>query len=267
MTWSPKYLEASLFYEAWKTKFIEAFTVEFINIKKEFQNLEWNNNEQLANFVEHFTRVYKLVLQILKKKLSESGNKNLCFNKDIIQEAWLNGLIKEKLLYFEILTYLNENFYNPESYKNFKPQFMDVFNEFNSIIKPLIKTHGFKDPEYAIYDNSDSLWGLEKKYYLKIIKLFLKYDTIKVVRICGSRVTKDYREFSDIDLICEGTYNNYDFMNLQNQLYELEIPYAIDAKDVYQKNKPFIYRNLVKSNIFYDRSWYYEDNYKSPFIY
>ena len=33
MTWSPKYLEASLFYEVWKTKFIEAFTIEFIKME------------------------------------------------------------------------------------------------------------------------------------------------------------------------------------------------------------------------------------------
>ena len=92
----------------------------------------------------------------------------------------------------------------------------------------------------------------------------MSYEKLKIVRIFGSRVTDEYKEFSDIDLIFEGTYSGKEYLKMRDRICKLEIPYVLDIYDINIGNKPFTYRNVVRSNLLYSRKDYYsEDSYIS----
>ena len=107
--------------------------------------------------------------------------------------------------------------------------------------------------------------GIDEKCYNRLIDLFLEFDSLKIVRIFGSRVTLNYNMFSDIDLICEGTYSPKEFIQIRERIRNLESPYIMDVYDINHANKAFLYRNLIRSNIFYKRQDYINDEYNSLF--
>ena len=64
-------------------------------------------------------------------------------------------------------------------------------------------------------------------------------------------------------MICEGTYTPQEYAELMDKIYSLELPYVIDIYDINRKSRPFMYRNVVRSNIFYERKNYVPDDYVS----
>ena len=262
MKWSPRYLETSLYYEPWKTKFIEVFIREFYLLKKEYISLDKANIETYTKFIEHFIDIFKLSLQILKKMFYLNG-KNCIFYSDVIKEAVYAQILNDKKLCLQAVLFVESFYHDKQIYTKFNPEFLQILNGFYLSMLPLIKKEGFRDKNYVFYDNSYCLWGIKEKYYRKMIRLFLKHENLKIVRICGSRVTNKYREFSDIDLISEGTYSQKEYFQIKNAILEMESPYIIDMNDIYKKSKPFIYRNTIRSNIFYKRSDYVPENYVS----
>ena len=130
--------------------------------------------------------------------------------------------------------------------------------------KDYSRKEGFRDKNYVIYNNSSYLWGIHQSSLIKLIRVFLSYEKLKIVRIFGSRVTDEYKEFSDIDLIFEGTYSGKEYLKMRDRICKLEIPYVLDIYDINIGNKPFTYRNVVRSNLLYSRKDYYsEDSYIS----
>ena len=89
-------------------------------------------------------------------------------------------------------------------------KYLTILEEFNNKFKQLSKLGGIRNKNYVFYDNSYCIWGINDEYYEKLKNQFLKINSLKIVRIFGSRVTENYSEFSDIDLIFEGTYNIVD---------------------------------------------------------
>ena len=264
MVWSPNYIENSLYYEAWKTKFIEVFLREYPKLKKIFYTVTDKTSDEYFYFVKYYIKIFKTALKILKNKLKSNDCTNITFSSDIIFESYKAKLINNPNLWYEFLLFLKQYHIDNNCYNNFKSEYMTLLEDFALNIKPHIKNLGNKEYNYKIYDNTYCLWGISPKSYIKIINLFLKYESLKIVRISGSRTTPDFREFSDIDLIAEGTYTPIEYSKLQDEIEELNIPYIIDMNDILKETKPFIYRNIIRSNIFYKRQNYFsEENYVS----
>ena len=259
MLFSANYIDKSLYYLPWKTKFIEVFCILYAKLLKKIRQ-----NQDVKKIVSLYAELFRLMIYVLQKKLKSDHNETLVFYSDIINRAEKYEYITGKKRYFEVLNFLSQyNLDKENGVMKFKYQYVDILNEFADKFKLLTRDEGFRDKNYTINDNSYCLWGIEEKSYIKIVKAFLKYEQLKIVRIFGSRVTENYKEFSDIDLMFEGTYTPDEFCKIRNNLQELELPYAVDIFDICLGNKPFTYRNVIRSNIFYSRSDYYEDNYRS----
>ena len=266
MTWSNKYVQNSLFYEAWKTKFIEVFSREYPILLKNFYKADKNDLNALFTNTSHYNSIFKTVLKILKKKLINDGYNDITFYSDVVYQSYKNKLISNIELWQETVQFLTSCANDKKYFLNFKPEYLTILEDFKNRLKPYIKNTGFKDKNYTICDNTYCLWGISEQSYKKITEVFLSFEDLKIVRITGSRVTQNYRKFSDIDLISEGTYSTGTYNIIYDILLSLNIPYIIDMNDIYKGTKPFIYRNIVRSNIFYNRKDYFpDDKYKSIF--
>lgn len=263
MTWSPKYIQDSLYYEPWKTKFIEVFSREYPLLKSLYVRLDKNDVAAFEEFIAYYISIYKTVLKILKNKLKSLGNTNVIFYRDVLFEASREGLIADLQTWFEVIEFVKMFERDNKNCKLFKQKYIEIFEVFRENIKSCVATGGNRDEDFVFYDNSAYLWGIDVVYYKRIIKFFVSREKLKIVRICGSRVMNNFRPFSDIDLIFEGTYSKKEFVEICNALYDLNCPYIFDVNDIRKPNKPFIYRNTVKSNIFYQRSDYFADDYVS----
>ena len=262
MEWTTKYMDASLFYEAWKTKFIEKLCVYSSKLISEYENLIKEHKTPDEDFVKRYLIQYAVMLNVLKRKLKADGI-SVSLATDVIFEGYKTNLIKDKSTFFDVIKFRIRCHTNPDAYSEFKPEYITIMKDFIELFKTLAKNGGNRTKDYLIYDNSCCLWGLKKKYYNKIIKCFLEVPGLKIVRIFGSRVTADFSDFSDIDMICEGTYTPQEYAELMDKIYSLELPYVIDIYDINRKSRPFMYRNVVRSNIFYERKNYVPDDYVS----
>lgn len=257
-----EYIDSSMFYYAWKTKFIEAFRPGYLYLTKNIDKFSDLKNSKVM--VKHFVNLFSGMIRILQKKLKEDGIANLKFYADIVDLAQRNNLISDKKMCFEIIRFSNYYFNDSNYAKNFKLEYMKVMDDFNNTFLTLIKKGGIRKKEYKIIDNSRCLWGLKKEYYEILIEHFKNIEKLKIVRIFGSRVTSNYKEFSDIDLILEGDFSANEFIKIKRAVLNIEIPYIRDIHNIFSEHKPFIYRNTLRSNIFYERKKYFDDNYVSP---
>lgn len=262
MKWTAKYIEDSLYYEDWKTKFIEKFCLGFARLQIELKKYSYQQIPFSQNFVLNYNILYKLMLNILKRKLKSEGF-SLKLYQDVIYNAYINKLISDKKMFFEVLKFYQNCALYKNYYKNFKEEYITIMKDFSLKFKLYTQSQGTKDKNYVFCDNSYCLWNLKKKYYVKLINLFLEFENLKIVRIFGSRVTKNCNDFSDLDFICEGTYTKEEFIKMQNKILKCNIPYIIDIYDIFSSNKAFIYRNLIRSNIFYAREDFINDDYIS----
>lgn len=249
-----EYIEESLNFSVWKTRFIEGFCPVYIIFQKK------HKNAQTANYM--LQNLFNRMINIIKKRLKEENNICTIFPTDTIIEGEKAGYLQNKNLCFEIINY-SRNLYNTKNY-NSNPKY-----EYLKLLDCFYKKFS-NDVKYAkskiapqINNNQDKFFGLKKEYYNNIISLMKNNKDIKIARIFGSRISKNYREFSDIDMIIEGTYTEKGFERLKKQFQTLKIPYFIDIYDINYRLKPFIYRNTIRSKIFYKRSDYFVDNYIS----
>lgn len=100
-------------------------------------------------------------------------------------------------------------------------------------------------------------FGLKKKEIKLIQLIFKKYSDINKVFIYGSRVNKNYKKTSDIDLAISFNPNKNNAMaKIKSDLDDLSIIYGIDAtneaeiipgnfRDEYEKTKKIFY---IKNN-------------------
>ena len=237
MTCSAKYLEDAVYYEPWKTKYIESFC----------------------------TLHAKMRISFLQRKLNSEYAIKLKFYSDVIVTAKHYELISDEKMFFEILKFASQCHFDKKYIYKFDNKYLTILEEFNNKFKQLSKLGGIRNKNYVFYDNSYCIWGIHDKYYEKLINQFLKINSLKIVRIFGSRVTENYSEFSDIDLIFEGTYNIHEFIQIREKIRQFEFPYIVDIYDINHTNKAFLYRNLIRSNIFYNRNDYIADKYISLF--
>ena len=257
MLFSANYIEKSLYYLPWKTKFIEVFCILYARFLRNVQE-----KCDVNVIVDLYFELFKLMINILQKKL-KSDNITVIFYPEIINCASKHKYISNKCLCFDVLNFLSQYNLDKNNAVNFKYEYIDILNDFSKRFKQFTKQEGNREKNYTIYDNSYCLWGIREKSYIKLVKEFFTYKQIKIVRIFGSRVTDNYREFSDIDLIFEGTYSEEDFYKIRNKIQNLELPYVLDMYDISIGNKPFTYRNTIRSNIFYSRKDYCDDTYAS----
>ena len=246
MAFTAKYIDASLYYLPWKTKFIEVFCILYACLLRKI-----DQKQNVDNIVKIYFEAFRTMLNVLQKKLKTDENINVRFYPDIIEAASMVNYISQKYLFFEVLDFLNQYNYNNTVAKLFKLDYVKILDEFSRKFKEYTILGGNRNRNYVIYDNSYCLWGIEEKYYHDLIGLFSKLDKLKLVRIFGSRVTQEYEVYSDIDLIFEGTYTADEFIRIRENIQNFELPYILDIYDIYLGNKPFIYRNIVRSNIFY----------------
>ena len=123
------------------------------------------------------------------------------------------------------------------------------------------------DEEFELCITLAVLWNwhhhTDDEYYEEIVNVLKKIKSVKIVRIFGSRANGSCGEFSDIDLIFEGNYTQDGFLRIKKKLQKLKIPYFTDIYDVHYRMKPFIFRNTLRSRVFYRRSDYFEDDFVS----
>lgn len=258
-----KYIESSMSYCPWKTRFIESYEPLYLFL---MQNLDINKFSDLKyskTMLNYFFDLFFRMMQILQKKLKDDGVKNLRFYTDIIVLAEKNKLISDKKMFFEIIKFSNGYFGDNKCAKNFKPEYIKAMTDFYNTFSLLSEKEGFRVENYEIIDNRKELWGLKKKYYNILIENFKSIEKLKIVRIFGSRVTTNYKEFSDIDLILEGVFSPIEFQKIKQNILNIESPYIRDVYNIYSNKKPFIYRNTLRSNIFYERKKYFKDDYIS----
>jgi len=258
MEFSTKYMDTSLYFKSWKTKFIERFCVPYAKL---LTYINKSDSIDKKVVVKVYLQLFFVVMNVLKRILKSDYGIRCVFFTDIIFYAAKENLIEDKMTYFKVLQFLEKFGQNKDYAEEFSLEYMKIFASFSQKFKSLVKVDGNIDKDYVLYDNSEILWGLQKEYYDKIIQFFLQYPKLKIVRIFGSRVTNSYQEFSDLDFIFEGTYSSSEYDEMVDKFIELEIPYVIDVFNIYAQNKAFIYRNILRSNLFYERKNYVQDDY------
>lgn len=255
MDFEMEYIEESLNFPVWKTRFLEGFCPIYEIFEADKTSDKSSTGCVLLN-------LFNRMINIIKKRLKEEHNISTLFPTDTIIEGQKAGYIENKDLCFEIINY-SLNFYSTKSFSIYpKDEYLkllaDFYKKFSSDVKYATANIIHKKSK-----NIDNLFGLKKEYYDDIINVMKNNKNVKVARIFGSRISENYREFSDIDMIIEGTYTEKGFERIRKQLQRLKIPYFIDIYDVNYRLKPFIYRNTIRSKFFYKRSDYFVDNYIS----
>ena len=156
MTCSAKYLENSLFYEPWKTKYIESFCPLYAKLKiKSRQNL---TSDEYKKFIFLFFSVYKLALNILQRKLLANYNIKLKFYSDVIRTAKEYKLISDEKIFFSMLNFVSKCHFNTENFCDFDNQYISALDTFHQQFKQLSKSGGMRNKNYVFYDNSSCLW-------------------------------------------------------------------------------------------------------------
>ncbi len=70
--------------------------------------------------------------------------------------------------------------------------------------------------------------GVSTKDWLNILSVFSKHLLVKKVILYGSRAKGNYKAYSDIDLTVEGAIDLMQLQVIENELYDLNLPYKID---------------------------------------
>lgn len=71
--------------------------------------------------------------------------------------------------------------------------------------------------------------GISEQDWLSIIKVFKSQPLIEKVVLYGSRTKGNYKPYSDIDITIFGLLNLMQLQEIENQLYDLNLPYTFDA--------------------------------------
>ena len=78
------------------------------------------------------------------------------------------------------------------------------------------------------------MFGLKQKDIDAICGCFAQYPQIEEVILYGSRAKGNYKNGSDIDLAIKGPLDFSSFLQLDNQLDDLLLPYKIDLSLLHQ---------------------------------
>ncbi|MHC5353971.1 nucleotidyltransferase domain-containing protein [Myroides sp. LJL115] len=70
--------------------------------------------------------------------------------------------------------------------------------------------------------------GIKTQDWELIIKIFDTSPSVEKVVLYGSRAKGNYKEYSDIDLTLIGKLNLMELQSIENQLYELNLPFIFD---------------------------------------
>ncbi len=262
MQYKMKYIDNSMNFCSWKANFVETFIPAYLFFKDNFDVNKLNDTEYAKDFISYFLALFFKICKLLKKKIKEDDMVEIHLFSDVINFAEQAGLISNKKQYFEIIKFSNEYFNNSDVSK-FKLVYLDVLDEFRNTFSKLAR-NGNMENEYVVVNNADKLWGIDKVSYNMLINYFKQEESVKIVRIFGSRAMPACKEFSDIDLMLEGTFSFKKFFKVKKNISNIKIPYFVDAHSIYSEYEPFIYTNTVRSNVFYERKKYFHDEYISP---
>lgn len=256
MDFDMQYIEESMHHPAWKTRFVEAFSPLYLDFVKYCPK----NNTALSFGLKN---LFNRMIKILQKRLIEENHIKTTFPTDVVVEGQKRGYIENKELCFEIIKYLNNFLGDKKRSSDFKNEYLEVLDRFYRKFSMDVETAGDISEQVKEKPLEEKLFGLEEEYYEILLNELKKIKTIKFVRIFGSRAHGTHRKFSDIDLIFEGNYTEKGFERIKKKLSSLEIPYFIDIYDVHYRLKPFIFRNTMRSALFYKRSDYFKDDFVS----
>lgn len=80
-------------------------------------------------------------------------------------------------------------------------------------------------------------FGLPTATLEKLNRVFAQHSAIDTVLIYGSRAKGNYRSGSDIDLTIKGSEISFaEFMQIENQIDDLMLPYTVDLSQYKQLN-------------------------------
>ena len=82
MLFSANYIDKSLYYLPWKTKFIEVFCILYAKLLKKIRQ-----NQDVKKIVSLYAELFRLMIYVLQKKLKSDHNETLVFYSDIINRA------------------------------------------------------------------------------------------------------------------------------------------------------------------------------------
>ena len=124
MLFSANYIEKSLYYLPWKTKFIEVFCILYARFLRNVQE-----KCDVNVIVDLYFELFKLMINILQKKL-KSDNITVIFYPEIINCASKHKYISNKCLCFDVLNFLSQYNLDKNNAVNFKYEYIDILNDF-----------------------------------------------------------------------------------------------------------------------------------------
>lgn len=94
------------------------------------------------------------------------------------------------------------------------------------------------------------LFGLSSTTLDKLKGVFAQHAAIQQVLIYGSRAKGNYRPGSDIDLTIKGDELSFnEFMQLENQIDDLLLPYKVDLSQYRQLDNPELVAHIDRVGI------------------
>jgi len=98
-------------------------------------------------------------------------------------------------------------------------------------------------------------YGLKDSVIQKIQNVFSTFDEVDTVVLYGSRAKGNYKEGSDIDLVCKGNNLNLSLLNkIELKLDELFLPFTFDLSIYQQIDNPDLINHIDRVGIeFYNR--------------
>ncbi len=98
-------------------------------------------------------------------------------------------------------------------------------------------------------------YGLSQQTIDSLNHVFVKYPTIKKVKIYGSRVKGNFKAGSDIDLSIFGDTDLSTLIKIENQIDDLLLPYKIDISIFHQIQNVELVSHINRiGEVFYENS-------------
>lgn len=98
--------------------------------------------------------------------------------------------------------------------------------------------------------NSAQLFGLSPETLKKLNSVFAQHNVIDSVVIYGSRAKGNYRVGSDIDLTIKGGEISFaEFMQIENQIDDLLLPYTVDLSQYKQIGNPELIEHINRVGV------------------
>lgn len=217
---------------------------------------EIDKNKCECNIAFALNNVFTAYYYMLKDIYREKGL-YLYYPVDILNKAQKDGIITDADDYLKYIKDVNNliSLQNEESEKerekdlvnSYEYKIQDIVNFADNILKNNYyntKSDKVEFPSKLI--KYDKKFGIEKPVWDYLMQFFSQNSDIKRVWIHGSRIKGLARPHADIDLIIESPFETFD--SIRKSLYELRIPYIIDAKNKFDPTREVLRNEILTEN-------------------